>query len=166
MRVFLSWAATTKDFSDVLESACRSAGIDLDGAPAPGPRVWQGVASRLQQLAERNREQTAQSSTVTNSLASYLENQSERRAPPAHPPADPQSVAAELRITAKMTLADLRRLRREFALANHPDRSGSTERENATRRMMIANMLIDRELKRRRSTQKVSQRGQQSSQAD
>ena len=33
--------------------------------------------------------------------------------------------------------------------ANHPDRVGSDERENATRRMMVANMLIDRAMKRR-----------------
>jgi hypothetical protein len=63
--------------------------------------------------------------------------------------ADPLSVAAELRITAQMTLSELNRLRRNYALANHPDRAGSADRENATRRMMVANMLIDREVNRR-----------------
>jgi len=48
-----------------------------------------------------------------------------------------------------MTLSDLNRLRRNYALANHPDRAGSADRENATRRMMVANMLIDREVNRR-----------------
>lgn len=143
----------------MLESACRSAGIDPGGDFAPGhPRVWQSVAYRIQQLAERTREQ--------GSLESYLEHQARRQPPPVRRPADPQAVAAELRITAKMTLADLRRLRREFALANHPDRAGSAERENATRRMMIANMLIDGELKRRRDTRTASQRRERGSRAD
>lgn len=148
----------------MLESACRSAGIDPGGDFAPGhPRVWHSVAYRIQQLAERTREQAP---TVASSLESYREHQARRQPPPVRRPADPQAVAAELRITAKMTLADLRRLRREFALANHPDRAGSAERENATRRMMIANMLIDGELKRRRDTRTASQRRERGSRAD
>jgi hypothetical protein len=57
-----------------------------------------------------------------------------------------------------MTLADLSQLRRQFALANHPDRVGASEREIATRRMMIANMLIDRERKRRHAKTTLSTR--------
>jgi hypothetical protein len=159
MRVLLSWAASATAFSDVLESACRSAGFDLEGRPAAGrPRILRGLASRLQQLAERDREQGANTATVSSPLECYLEHQRESRAPQACRPADPQAIADELCITAKMTLADLRRLRRNFALSNHPDRAGSAERDIATRRMMIANMLIDRELKRCHAARRSPQR--------
>ena len=62
---------------------------------------------------------------------------------------DLQSISNELRITDKMTSSELARLRRRFAMANHPDRVLAEEREIATRRMMVANMLIDRAMKRR-----------------
>jgi hypothetical protein len=44
--------------------------------------------------------------------------------------------------------AEIRERRREFALANHPDRVGADYRDAATRRMMIANQLIDAALAR------------------
>jgi hypothetical protein len=60
-------------------------------------------------------------------------------------------VASELRLTRHLTRADLNRMRRDFALANHPDRVGPPLRERATRRMMIANTLIDQALKQTRN---------------
>src|SRR5262245_499732 len=60
-------------------------------------------------------------------------------------------VADKLQLHAGMTAADLNRLRRTFALAHHPDRAGALERDEACRRMMIANMLIDQALARRAS---------------
>jgi hypothetical protein len=57
-----------------------------------------------------------------------------------------RSVADELQLTADLTIDDLHRLRREFALANHPDRVAPPLRERATRRMTIANTLIDEAL--------------------
>jgi len=146
MRVLLSFSEP--DFSEVLESAFRSAGLDLDAAPkAERPRTARGTSLRLHQLSERHRE--TPTSTLSVPLASYLEHQDKRRLPRVGRTADPQSVADELRITAQMSLSDLTRLRREYALANHPDRAGAADRENATRRMMVANMLIDREINRR-----------------
>ena len=38
---------------------------------------------------------------------------------------------------------DLKLIRRKFAMANHPDRVAPRVRGHATRRMTIANMLID-----------------------
>lgn len=111
----------------------------------------QDAASRLQQLADRIVEVAGRTGLAANSFDSYFEHQSESLAQRPKKPCDPQSVADELRITARMTSSDLNRLRREFALANHPDRADQTQREGATRRMMIANMLIDRELGRRHS---------------
>jgi hypothetical protein len=148
------------DFSDVLDRACRSAGIDPQGnAPHERSRLVRSTASGLQQLADRIIELASRASqAAASSLDSYLEHQSERPAPRPHKPSDPEAVANELRITARMSFADLARLRREFALANHPDRAELAEREEATRRMMIANMLIDRELKRRHASQQPSKR--------
>ena len=57
-------------------------------------------------------------------------------------------VADTLQLRNGMTAADLNALRRRFALAHHPDRAAASEREQAGRRMMIANMLIDQALAR------------------
>jgi hypothetical protein len=146
MRVFLSF--TEPDFSEVLESTFRSAGLEFDDpAKAARPRAARRAAVRLHELSERDRE--LPTSTVSVPLESYLEHQDKSKPSRVGRTADPLSVAAELRITAQMTLSDLNRLRRNYALANHPDRAGSADRENATRRMMVANMLIDREVNRR-----------------
>lgn len=147
------------NFTDVLDTACRSAGLDLEGdASAGSAGVLRSTAFQLQQLADRIIEPASRASLAANWLDSYLEHQSESPRPRASKPNDPQAVADELCITAEMTVSDLCRLRREFALANHPDRFDSVEREGATRRMMIANMLIDRELKRRHWPQLASER--------
>jgi hypothetical protein len=61
---------------------------------------------------------------------------------------DPVSLAAELGLRAGMPRDELRRLRRAFALKNHPDRLGPSRREAASRRMTIANALIDAALRR------------------
>lgn len=64
-------------------------------------------------------------------------------------PTDPDAVNAELQLRSLPTIDDLNQMRRDFALANHPDRLPKCYREQATRRMMIANMLIDAEIERR-----------------
>jgi len=137
-------------FADVLDTACRSAGISIEDDTAGDSRKrLRTAASHLQHLTDRILELAGRSSPTAMSLDSYLENASESPAKPASKSSDPQAVAAELHITAAMSFSDLNRLRREFALANHPDRADLAVRENATRRMMAANMLIDRELQRR-----------------
>lgn len=72
----------------------------------------------------------------------YGEERPEGTQPP-YTPADDASVAAELRLATARTGEDLRRIRRSFAMRNHPDRVPAWLREEATRRMTIANMLID-----------------------
>ena len=61
---------------------------------------------------------------------------------------DPASLIAELGLKAGMTRSELRRLRRRFAIKNHPDRLTPPHREAASRRMTIANSLIDAALRR------------------
>lgn len=62
---------------------------------------------------------------------------------------DAADIARELAISATHNHDDLHRLRRLFALDNHPDRLDPQYRDIATRRMMIANRLIDEALTRR-----------------
>ncbi|PDS66787.1 hypothetical protein CO653_00335 [Rhizobium anhuiense] len=76
-------------------------------------------------------------------------------APPAEPAmpdhlarTTPQEVAAELAISAADTPLTLREKRRAFARANHPDGVALPFRDNATKRMMLANLLIDEALRR------------------
>jgi hypothetical protein len=63
---------------------------------------------------------------------------------------DPASLLAELGLRVGMSRAELKRLRREFALRNHPDRLDASRREIASRRMKTANALIDAALRRAR----------------
>jgi hypothetical protein len=145
MRVFLRSAQPPEDFAEVLDSVFRSACAGLPAGPADvRPKSLHGAASSVTLLGEPDRR-----AVPSASLNVYIEHRSKSRVPRVMKSADPQSVATELKIAPHMTFADLGRLRREFALANHPDRAAAPERENATHRMMIANMLIDREMKRR-----------------
>ncbi|ARQ59461.1 UNVERIFIED_ORG: hypothetical protein GGE64_002122 [Rhizobium etli] len=59
-----------------------------------------------------------------------------------------QEVAAELAISAADTPLTLSEKRRAFARANHPDGVALPFRDNATKRMMLANLLIDEALRR------------------
>ena len=62
---------------------------------------------------------------------------------PSFAPADDDAVAAELRLSTACSSEDLRRIRRSFAMHNHPDRVPEWLRDEATHRMRIANALID-----------------------
>ncbi|WEX11669.1 hypothetical protein [Chelativorans sp. AA-79] len=65
------------------------------------------------------------------------------------PSLDPEEIARELGLAGGGKPKELDRLRREFALRNHPDRVPEHLRARAVVRMQVANMLID-EAKRRR----------------
>ena len=57
---------------------------------------------------------------------------------------DPEAIAAELGLSAATTVAELKRARRRFMWANHPDRRPDAPHDLVNRRVAIANMLIDR----------------------
>lgn len=61
------------------------------------------------------------------------------------PSINPEDIAAELRMANARWPKDFDRIRREFALANHPDKVAPHLRDHAVVRMQIANMMIDRE---------------------
>ncbi|WP_395666923.1 hypothetical protein [Methylocella sp.] len=70
---------------------------------------------------------------------------------PAPAPRDEDAaIAAELGLRSGLAIDDLRRIRRDFAKKNHPDRFAPALRGDAARRMTIANMLIDQQMKRGR----------------
>ncbi|KWT65856.1 hypothetical protein APY04_2703 [Hyphomicrobium sulfonivorans] len=175
MRVFLSRGSRPHSFTEVLESVSRAAGIDL-GDSEKGPRsVFRRAAATFNRLSDWQPHQNAAGThrranashhaadtkfdaetmerfaSPSYHIHEYLQHQDGRRAASVTPvrSIDPKIVARELRITTRMSVADLTRLRRTFALANHPDRLAVTEREIATRRMMIANELIDDAMKKR-----------------
>lgn len=53
-------------------------------------------------------------------------------------------------LKGRPTRADLNRLRRRFALANHPDRASAASREQSSARLSVANSLIDEAYKNAR----------------
>jgi hypothetical protein len=81
------------------------------------------------------------------------------RAPDASPPPpldlevpppsdDPEAIAAELDLASISTSDEFHRVRRRFMWRNHPDRRPEIPAALANRRVALANMLIDRALKR------------------
>ena len=55
-----------------------------------------------------------------------------------------EAILAELGLAENLTERELSRLRRLYMWRNHPDRHRESQRANATRRVAIANMLLDR----------------------
>jgi hypothetical protein len=78
----------------------------------------------------------------------WLEDQDEPApsAPAPRQPKDesPEAILDELGLSERLTYDEISQLRRLYMWRNHPDRHGEAERENATRRVAIANMLLDR----------------------
>ncbi|MBB3966841.1 hypothetical protein [Rhizobium metallidurans] len=58
-------------------------------------------------------------------------------------------IAGELAISAQDSIQGLSDKRRSFAKTNHPDRVHPLFRDNATKRMTIANLLIDEAIRRK-----------------
>ena len=58
-----------------------------------------------------------------------------------------QAIALELGLTDKLHAEGIKRIRRDFALRNHPDLVADADRREATLRMQIANLLIDEALR-------------------
>jgi hypothetical protein len=88
---------------------------------------------------------------VPSLVAAYRANAaaaSKRETPTPLP--SPRQAAAELvrKLKSGLTAAELGRLRRRFALENHPDRVPSALREEAAEAMALVNAQVDRALKK------------------
>jgi hypothetical protein len=66
---------------------------------------------------------------------------------------DPPAVLQSLGILRDLSIEDLFMLRRAFARAHHPDLASPALKREATRRMALANMMIDRALAEKRAPQ-------------
>jgi len=143
------------EFLKALEEARRAALADDDGGLAASRKSadpFGGLEFRhaIDRMAGKVR------SYISAGLLARLYSDGFSRTPPreeavSEPPPAPKSeheqVVDELHLTPSLTATDLKLIRRRFAKANHPDRVAPSIREEATRRMTIANSLIDEALR-------------------
>jgi hypothetical protein len=128
-------------FADVLERVQRAAGEEPESAPrrpigASGFQVPFTVTT------------DAEVPATPDAVAGMYEGPGPEPARGPMLAMDPDGLACELGLAAASTPEELHRIRRRFALSNHPDRVAPALRAVATRRMMIANRLIDEALAR------------------
>lgn len=140
-----SRSGDSEGFSSLLDALIRSAPGLEDHSPlpsrsrvrSPGPMVEEAVA----QTALRPHD------AIDARVQTYLE---EGALEAVVPECDLETVARELGLGADLSTGELERRRRAFALRNHPDRVTPQHWEVATRRMTLANMLIDLALREKR----------------
>lgn len=142
-----------------------------------GQSIFQSVLERLKEedAGEAEEPATRRVSGFTTGLAfdvmegvsaasqrvgeAYFDNLGPEPAIEAPPPPEPampahlariapEEIAAELAISSADTQQTLNEKRRAFAKANHPDGVAQPFRNNANRRMTIANLLIDEAMRR------------------
>jgi hypothetical protein len=129
------------DFASLLDARAQAAASSEPRAPAPrrtGPVYAVGGGP----------DSSREPANAADALARLYAEEGAHAAP--HLTCDREAVAAELGLTPALGAKDLERIRREFALANHPDRAAPAARDLATARMTIANTLIDQALRDRK----------------
>jgi hypothetical protein len=136
-------------FETVLEGMDREEEpVEETGAAYAPPR---GLGASFAGLAEDKVEGSAQTD-IRSDWSDLFEGYApppKLRAPPAWlDRLSDAEIAEDLALDGCRDLAEIRDRRRTFALSNHPDRVGADYRDAATRRMMIANQLIDAALSR------------------
>jgi hypothetical protein len=80
----------------------------------------------------------------------WIEDPDASEFPPPLPSASEDAIASELHLDRARESSDLHKLRREFMWRNHPDRRPEIPSDLANARVAVANMLIDRALKKTR----------------
>ena len=129
------------------EQALRAAERTATGVTAESGE-WSAAAYRGRIVLACLLEQAEQAAHPTHdTLAGLYVEVSPHLPPHAAMASHYAGVADELGLRPGLASQELARMRRAFALANHPDRFGPEHRDEATRRMAIANILIDRALK-------------------
>jgi hypothetical protein len=154
-------ARSELDFASLLDDLISASNaIDIeDEAAAAAPSLKFDMLDQIERLQAEN------VSLFADSVMREYDDQSEPRITVSPPEAeaaslepaledlfflDPDSIARELGIKSKGSLADLDKARRSFALRYHPDRVPEQFRDRAALRMQIANMLIDEAKRARR----------------
>ena len=139
------------EFLRALEEARRAALRDEEEAesarPASGPPTSSEFLRAIDHMAGKVRSYVSTHLLsrlyAENTVRSAPANDPQPPPPPRPPKSDHDAVMEELHLTPSLTAEELVRLRREFAKSNHPDRVDSPVRDVATRRMTIANCIID-----------------------
>ncbi|MEO5324198.1 hypothetical protein PV773_12835 [Mesorhizobium sp. CC13] len=142
---------TSRDFASLLDDLI-VASERTEVAPAPTiPFDYLAVAEELhsgrirvdgQTVVAEYREAGAALEDEFVSLLDMMKTETAAADEPEPPSIDPETIAAELGL-AEAKPAELAKMRRSFALANHPDRVAPHLRQRAMVRMQLANMLID-----------------------
>lgn len=137
------------DFASLLDARARAAGASMEAGVAD--LRHNSTIHAIEAILESAPEAQATPSIGTaDALAHIFMEEPPPSAPRSMPACDPEAVAHELQLSPPLTARQLERIRRDFALANHPDRVAPGHRDLATRRMTLANVLIDQALLRRR----------------
>jgi hypothetical protein len=135
------------EFARILEMALR-ARIEDEQLPLERGRDWlRNADPNTRQAIEELLSSPAY--MPVGKLAQLYSEEPASRAPERARELD-RFLAEELRLSPDLSVEELRRLRREFAIYNHPDRVTASERELATRRMALVNVLIDRALREKK----------------
>lgn len=116
-------------------------------SPDPGASLPSGQADAPKEDLRRMPDDRPGLSYIPLERLAWLYDEARVQGPPAVAAADDKAVADELRLSTARSGDDLRQIRRSFAMRNHPDRVPDWLREEATRRMRIANALIDRAMR-------------------
>lgn len=143
------------EFLKALEEARRSAMTDDEGGPEASRKPRAASYGSAEFLHTIDRMAGKVRSYMSAGLLARLYSDGFSRppireaAPEATPPPKSvhEQVVDELHLTPSLTSTDLKLIRRRFAKANHPDRVPPAIREQASRRMTIANSLIDEALR-------------------
>jgi hypothetical protein len=159
-RVEEAATGTNRDFASLLDDLFVAAEKPADSAPRPAiPFDYLAVADELHSGRIKVSDEAVASEyrwtgeAMEAELETLLDEVAlEQAAPPeaaldelssVEPPSvEPEAIALELGL-ARAAPADLGRLRRAFALKNHPDRVAPHLRQVALKRMQVANGLID-----------------------
>lgn len=145
---------TNRDFASLLDDLFTA--NEKPEEPAPRPTIpfdYLTVADelhsgRIKVSGDAAAEYRAAGEGVEAELSALLAEVDVEETPPVPPgpaelpPIEPEAIAAELGL-ADAAPADFGRLRRVFALNNHPDRVAPHLRQRALARMQVANGLID-----------------------
>ncbi|MEX0406639.1 hypothetical protein ABGN05_13255 [Aquibium sp. LZ166] len=146
-------AFTTSEFTSLLDELLDKSEREKDGSGRPSvpfgyvapkdavEELWASMPSDFVTSVYRD---TGDRETVRETPGMETPEASE----PPLPSIEPDAIAAELRMANARWPRDFDRIRREFAMANHPDRAEPRLRDRAVIRMQIANMLIDQEKRR------------------
>lgn len=134
---------TTKDFASLLGDAIAAADADRD------PIVRPGIPFDFLQAQEDSFAGSAETDAAAAAEYLFAAVGDFSVAPDLSvlmemlPSTDPLEISAELGLSGRETPAELDRIRRDFAFANHPDRVAADLRDRAMHRMQIVNMMID-----------------------